>query len=594
MDQIQVRQIHQVLLGCGFRYTNARDISPDSALRLLYSAAGFYVKSYVTSAGTFDVAIVLKDELLTTLPAAIILQSPEQLKGRLLPHINMGWYLCYVEEKEATWDPNDLEGLLRSVDIQIGLTLNNSVNAVETGLAVDAEMEGEFSSYWLARHTAYLVADVTQQKEFNCFVAGKKNAHKTEYQEWVVCDDTTLEERDAWLSQRKLELHDSRGIITRRIRIKPSQLSGVTWPPKTFRAVLDWLAEVDNVAWLHLLEHFIQHPVKRHMILMDVLHQDMVGFRVDLDLGALALSSYQSSSVRRQRKAGRVNYAHLASAVSSKQAVQKFQRVNVVQADRLSVLSRNRRGKESGDLSTKHIALIGCGTIGGYLAGLLLRAGAGCGDKTFHLFDHDEFQPINFGRHVLATTDIGRNKAEALVFTLNSSTHLAKNIKAFTSRFAINAEQLKRYDIVIDATGRPPVSARLASVVRTLKLTERPVLIHGFNDGNGRASKVIIDDGSCCYGCLFANEAFYKGGMDLRFNHISMSAERHISCGSTFTPYDAAVSIITAGIMQEAALSVLEKNARWTYSEHILEGGRTQKQKLLAAHPRCGICHGNL
>ncbi|MFW8211356.1 hypothetical protein ACOIDF_30700, partial [Klebsiella pneumoniae] len=89
----------------------------------------------------------------------------------------------------------------------------------------------------------------------------------------------------------------------------------------------------------------------------------------------------------------------------------------------------------------------------------------------------------NFGRHVLATTDIGRNKAEALVFTLNSSTHLAKNIKAFTSRFAINAEQLKRYDIVIDATGRPPVSARLASVVRTLKLTERPVLIHGFNDG---------------------------------------------------------------------------------------------------------------
>lgn len=121
-------------------------------------------------------AIVLKDELLTTLPAAIILQSPEQLKGRLLPHINMGWYLCYVEEKEATWDPNDLEGLLRSVDIQIGLTLNNSVNAVETGLAVDAEMEGEFSSYWLARHTAYLVADVTQQKEFNCFVAGKRAA----------------------------------------------------------------------------------------------------------------------------------------------------------------------------------------------------------------------------------------------------------------------------------------------------------------------------------------------------------------------------------------------------------------------------------
>jgi molybdopterin/thiamine biosynthesis adenylyltransferase len=587
-----LRQRHQILLGCGYAYTNVRHIPPDSPLVLLNNATGFYVKDYATTAGTFKVGLALTEDPYTKLPAAFILQAPEQFSGRLLPHINMGWHLCYVEEMEANWDANDLLGIFRNVDHQIALTLINSVSTVGTDSAVNAELEGEFSSYWLPKYTAYLLSDAVRMKELKCFTTTTKHAHGDVHEELVICDDENFLERDAWLAQRNLMLRDERSIISRHIRIKPSQLAGVTWPPENFKAVLSWLAAVDNVAWLRLIEHFIQHPVKRHLILLDVFHQDMVGFWVELDQGALALSSYQSPKSRKKGKVRRVNFSHLASTLSSKHAVRKFHRVEVVKADRQSILSRNRRGTESGDLSTRDIALIGCGTIGGYLADLLLRSGAGCSEKKFHLFDDDEFQPVNFGRHALTTADVGRNKAEAIAMKLRAATHLVRNIEAFPVRFPLNAEQLKRYDIVIDATGRPPVSGRLAWIARTLKPSERPVLIHGFNDGNGRASKVIIDDGSCCYGCLSADEAFYKDGADLRFKDFDMKAERHISCGSTYTPYDAAVSIMTAAMMQEAALSTLEPAKRWTYSEHMLECGRTRKQQLLPLHPRCGICHG--
>lgn len=145
--------------------------------------------------------------------------------------------------------------------------------------------------------------------------------------------------------------------------------------------------------------------------------------------------------------------------------------------------------------------------------------------------------------------------------------------------------------IHIDATGRPPVAKRLAHVVRTMSNNKRPKIIHGFNDGNGRASKVMIDDGNCCYGCMLIDPAFYKNGLDLRFSKIDAAEEHLVSCGNTFTPYDAAVSVITAAMMQEAVLSILEPSLSWTYNEHMLDGSRSRQARLLPRQRNCPICH---
>ncbi|MCC4821433.1 hypothetical protein LMH81_33450, partial [Vibrio lentus] len=129
--------------------------------------------------------------------------------------------------------------------------------------------------------------------------------------------------------------------------------------------------------------------------------------------------------------------------------------------------------------------------------------------------------------------------------------------------FLVNERSISSYDIIIDATGRPPVSKRLAFVTRQLKADKRPVLIHAFNDGNGRASKVFIDGGNSCYGCLTIDKSVHQELRDIRFDKVALESDRRVSCGNTYTIYDAAVSHITAAIAQEATLNTLEAVVPW-------------------------------
>lgn len=589
--------LHQVLLSCGYRYTKAQHISSSSPLLAHDEAKGFYVKGYETAGGKFNVALSFFADPYITLPTAYVLKSPSQYSGRLLPHINMGWYLCYVEEMEADWDANDLRGIYQQVDAQIQLTLDSAVASVVAGTPDDQEMEGEFSSYWLPDRRVYLLSDTAEKVDLMCVAASRQNTiekpESSSGEEWIAYEKNDEKEFVQWLKQRGLTRSDGKTFLTSYFKIKPSRLAGVLWPPKDLRAVLQWLTEVDLSARARILNHFVNNPVKRHVLLLDVRHQDMVGLYVELDIDATGLNTYPRKSNRKKRTGRIAKHGTLITCLSAKHSVIRFIRLGVTRADRKTILSRNRRRSAAGDLSSKKIALIGCGTIGGYLSSLLLRSGAGCGQAKFDLYDHDSFGPQNFGRHPLSTAHFGQNKAIATAATLKSSTHLTCNAEGKPIRFSINPELLKQYDIVIDATGRPPVSRRLAHVVRTLSHDKRPLLIHGFNDGNGRSSKVITDNGSCCFGCLLADPAFYKNGSDIRFKHIIKNNERHVNCGSTYTPYDAAVSVITASMMQEAVLSSLEPKLSWTYNEHMLDGSRSRQPRYLPRQPNCDICHGH-
>ncbi|MBL1477054.1 hypothetical protein ELD80_32460, partial [Klebsiella pneumoniae] len=76
-----------------------------------------------------------------------------------------------------------------------------------------------------------------------------------------------------------------------------------------------------------------------------------------------------------------------------------------------------------------------------------------------------------------------------------------------------------------------------------------------------------------------------------RFNDLDISSEKNKSCGSTYTLYDAAVSSITSSLAQMAVLSTLEPELKWTYNEHILEGGRSLRPQFLPHQPNCPVCN---
>ena len=75
-----------------------------------------------------------------------------------------------------------------------------------------------------------------------------------------------------------------------------------------------------------------------------------------------------------------------------------------------------RNPEERNALSSKHIAIVGCGSIGSTVADIATRTGVG----TLTLIDPDPVSAENIGRHVLTTRDIGQHKVDALASHLQA------------------------------------------------------------------------------------------------------------------------------------------------------------------------------
>ena len=77
----------------------------------------------------------------------------------------------------------------------------------------------------------------------------------------------------------------------------------------------------------------------------------------------------------------------------------KVMPVSVIRIDDRYLAQRNI--PKSKTLAGKKIALVGCGTIGGYLSDMLVKAGAGTCGGQLTLVDFDGLLPQNIGRHRL-------------------------------------------------------------------------------------------------------------------------------------------------------------------------------------------------
>ncbi|MFO7614329.1 MAG: ThiF family adenylyltransferase, partial [Bacteroidales bacterium] len=76
----------------------------------------------------------------------------------------------------------------------------------------------------------------------------------------------------------------------------------------------------------------------------------------------------------------------------------------------LDVFSRNSGILETRMMNTKKAVLVGCGSVGSYVALELARSGVG----SFLLIDHDTFSYTNICRHQCGLADVGRYKTLAL------------------------------------------------------------------------------------------------------------------------------------------------------------------------------------
>lgn len=586
---------HQALLKLGYSYRPINRLKKESFLQKCSILGGVYIKRHDTKYGAFEVAMIQASDPHIELPTVFVIDMPLALQGRLIPHISHEGYLCYVEQMEADWNPNNLVELYKTIDLQIKTTLDIAVNAMDNEVKGDEELDDEFVSYWSSSAELYSLSELRRHSTYTSVLARATGKEKLRSSEYITVevdkkehDLRTNQYLQSWLNQRGLELvrPESPSIKTHYVWVRPSRLSGVEWPPQELKEVLSWLELVDISARDHLVRCLSNSKSKRNIVVLDIEKQDPVSLYLEIEVNSLECQ-FSPRKTRRKRK--QTSFKNLIGILSRKGFCSKFARLSITRADKPAILSRNQQREL--ELSSKSIALIGCGTIGGYLAELLVRNGAGLGAKCLHIYDRDTLKPHNFSRHTLSVSDFGINKASALAKKLNNSTHLAKNISGFDSNFPINEGTLSKYDIVIDATGRLPVSKRLAFVVRQMSV-KRPTIVHVFNDGNGRAAKVFVDDSLSCYGCMTVDKSIHQDHIDMRFKDLDLSKEKKVSCGNTYTVYDAGVSQISAAMALEAVLNTLNANTPWTYSEFILDPRhRTGKRKVLQPQKQCVVCN---
>lgn len=219
------------------------------------------------------------------------------------------------------------------------------------------------------------------------------------------------------------------------------------------------------------------------------------------------------------------------------------------------------RGGLDNALKDKKGLLIGCGSVGGYIAEELIKSGI----LTIDIVDNDNFSIDNVYRHVGGFQFIGYNKAKMMKTILEKKYPHAtigaydKNILDFLeqSKSDIKFEHL---DFIIIATGNPSVNIKLNEFF--IKNHHDTPLLFTWIDPYGIGGHCLLTNlkGNIgCYNCLYENEEQDNWG----YNKASFAATNQVfqksisGCGSTYMPYGSIDAAQTALLTVRKVLDIL-------------------------------------
>lgn len=262
-----------------------------------------------------------------------------------------------------------------------------------------------------------------------------------------------------------------------------------------------------------------------------------------------------------------------------------------VRADADYMFGRNLGSMKS--LVNKRILLIGCGTIGSFLAHQLAQCGAGAKQGYLSLVDPDVLTTGNIGRHLLGVPYLGRNKAEACASYLNEQMPLLA-IEGYAGDVRAQKLPWHQYDLAIDATGEEALSIALNDIAVQARPRMPPHLFVWLL-GNGAVAQCILtgDADRACFKCLKPDLTGPPRFRALRPETV-VETVSNVACGdAAYVPFPVSRSAAAAALACDLALDWANGNPGHRFRSLTLDHRRAfqipdASPTKLAHCPACG------
>ncbi len=207
--------------------------------------------------------------------------------------------------------------------------------------------------------------------------------------------------------------------------------------------------------------------------------------------------------------------------------------------------------------------LIGCGSIGGYLASQLAQSGI----SDITLIDPDRLRAENIYRHYLGRCHIGEYKTDALSKQLHTDIpnlnvkSIADTIQNALEDCAIDFSQ---YSFIVSATGNHNVNRWINRQLISAHIQVPTFYVWNEPLDLGCHVAIINNDGAASYENLFYHDSSSGDLYDLTaYCAPGQKITRQVSgCSNSFVPYAATVSIKSAALCVDSIFAYFDQRYR--------------------------------
>lgn len=429
------------------------------------------------------------------------------------PHLDANGRLCYLARKSVVLDIFDPIGqalmCLERAQHVLGKILRKEM--VE-------DLADEFLSYW-GEDYCFVDSSTLSTGRSACFFVRRGS--------WSLPVFTDNEERSSIKLETKFKKVDRKVnayIVSSKERPMPSQSD---WPPRTVSQLLRWQSQLDASCSKKLQQRIYE---------AEMSGCDGAVFLIKSPDLLYGVSVTFPDTPKRGSRSRLKSRGALVLGASVKP-------LRAIRLDDAYVAQRSIPNRKT--LQGLNLVLVGCGTIGGYLAPLLVKAGAGTGGGTLTLVDQEILFPHNIGRHSLGMASVLANKALALTAELNfewpgvSVRHFGRDIRDV---------RVGEFALLIDATGEEALGHWLAN-----DLGRKAPMLSVWIEGPGVAARGLLKDipECACFRCL----SNYQRINQLPAVNEPVSYElMGDGCEDVYVPFPATASVQAAALAADMVL----------------------------------------